>query len=217
MRTGLVGLLCLAAVAAAAAAAPARDRFDELFARTLERRHAIQSIRASFTETTTSSLLEKPIVAHGTVIAAPPARVIMTYTDPERRVVLIDGQSLVVAWPDRNRRERVDIAQTQKRIDKYFTRADASELRAMFDIGDQPDPAVPGADRVVMRPRRKQIREGLERLELWIDGTSLLLKQMKMTFPGGDTKTIALDAVTVNVPVSDATFQIRSGSDPFTR
>ena len=46
-----------------------------------------------------------------------------------------------------------------------------------------------------MRPKRKQIKEGLERLELWIDRESLLLVQMRMTFPGGDRKTIRLDDV----------------------
>ena len=60
-----------------------------------------------------------------------------------------------------------------------------------------------------MRPKRKQIREGLERLEIWIDRESLLLVQMRMTFPGGDSKTIRLDDSTVNVPVTDETFQIR--------
>jgi hypothetical protein len=47
------------------------DPFDRLFAQTLARRQSIASLRARFTETTTSSLLLKPIVAHGTVVAAP--------------------------------------------------------------------------------------------------------------------------------------------------
>jgi outer membrane lipoprotein-sorting protein len=43
----------------------------------------------------------------------------------------------------------------------------------------------------------------------WIDRESLLLVQMQMTFPGGDRKTIRRDEVTVNVPVTDETFQTR--------
>ena len=50
-----------------------------------------------------------------------------------------------------------------------------------------------------MRPKRKQIREGLERLELWIDRDTLMLAQMRMSFPGGDTKTIRLEDLAVNV------------------
>ena len=184
------------------------DLFDQLFARTLAKRESIRSIRARFTETTTSSLLEKPLVSHGTIIAAPPARVLMTYTDPERRAVAIDGKSLVVAWPDRGEREKIDISQVQKRIDQYFTHATIAQLRSMFEITAEADSSIREADRVDMRPKRKQIKEALERLELWIDRDNLLLVQMRMTFPGGDRKTIRLEDVAVNVLVADGTFQI---------
>jgi outer membrane lipoprotein-sorting protein len=189
--------------------APSGDLFDQLFARTLAKRQSIQSIRARFTETTTSSLLEKPLVSRGTVIAAPPSRVLMAYTDPERRTIAIDGKSLVVVWPDRGQRETIDISRTQKRIEQYFTQATIAQLRSMFDITAQPDTAIDQTDRVNMRPTRKQIKEGLERLELWIDRESLLLVQMQMTFPGGDRKTIRLEDVTVNVPITDETFRIQ--------
>ena len=201
-----VALLLLACSAATDAA---RDRFAEIFARTLQVRQTMHSIRARFTETTTSSLLQKPLVAHGTVLAAPPSRVLMTYTDPERRIVAIDDQSLTVSWPDRGEREAIDIRQTQKRIDQYFAHASLDALRSMFEIVVEPDAAVRGADRVDLRPKRKPIKAGLERLQLWIDRESLLLVQMQMTFPGGDTKSIRLDEVTLNVPVTDEMFRIR--------
>jgi outer membrane lipoprotein-sorting protein len=201
-------LLQLFAAAALVASQAPKDLFDQLFARTLEKRQSIHSIRARFTETTTSSLLEKPLVSHGTVIATPPARVLMTYTDPERRTIAIDSKSLVVVWPDRHEREKIDISQTQKRIDQYFTQATIGQLRSMFEITLEPDSVIRGADRVDMRPKRKQIKEGLERLEIWIDRESLLLVQLQMTFPGGDRKTIRLDDVTANVPVTDEMFQI---------
>jgi outer membrane lipoprotein-sorting protein len=204
----LLQLLAATALVASQAQAP-KDLFDRLFVRTMEKRQSIHSIRARFTETTTSSLLQKPLVSHGTVIAAPPSRVLMTYTDPERRTVAIDSKSLVVVWPDRHEREKIDITQTQKRIDQYFTQATIGQLRSLFEISAQPDPVLGETDRVDMRPKRKQIKEGLDRLEIWIDRESLLLVQLQMTFPGGDMKTIRLDDVTVNVPVTDDTFLIR--------
>lgn len=187
----------------------ANDLFTQIFNRTLVKRQSLHSIRARFTETTVSSLLEKPLVAHGTVIAAPPARVLMSYADPERRTIALDGKWLSIVWPDRNEREKIDISRIQKRIDQYFTQANLEQLRSMFDIKAEPDAAMRDADRVDMRPRRKQIKEGLERLELWIDRETLLLVQMRMTFSGGDKKTITLDDIAVNVPISDEVFHIR--------
>jgi outer membrane lipoprotein-sorting protein len=185
-----------------------KDLFDDLFARTVAKRQSIQSIRARFIETTTSTLLDKPLVSRGTLIAAPPGRVLMSYTEPERRTIAIDGRSLVVVWPDRGEREKIDISQIQKRIDQYFAQASISQLRSMFDISAAADPAMRGTDRVDMRPKRKQVKEGLERLELWIDRESLLLVQMRMTFPGGDQKTVKLEDIAVNVPVTEGTFRI---------
>lgn len=203
-------LQLLAAIAfGVSSVTPAADLFDQLFSRTHAQRQSIQSIHARFTETTTSSLLQKPIVSHGTVIAAPPARVLMSYTDPERRMIAIDARSLVVVWPDRGERERIDISQTQKRIEQYFTQATIRQLRSMFEIKAETDSTIRETDRIEMRPKRKPITEGLEGLTLWIDRTSLLLVQMQMTFPGGDRKMIRLEDIAVNVPVTDETFQIR--------
>jgi outer membrane lipoprotein-sorting protein len=199
----------MAAVLVASQAQAPKDLFDQIFARAQEKRQSIHSIRARFTETTTSGLLEKPLVSHGTVLATPPSRVLMTYTDPERRTIAIDTKSLVVFWPGRHEREAIDISQTQKRIDQYFTQAQVGQLRSMFDIAAQPDSVVRGTDRVDMRPKRRQIKEGLERLEIWIDRESLLLVQLQMTFPGGDRKTIRLDDVALNVPVTDEMFLVR--------
>ncbi len=206
MVSALIHLLVAAFVLAPAAAKD--DLFDDLFTRSVERQRSMKSIRARFTETTVSTLLEKPLVAHGTIVAAPPARVVMTYTDPEQRTLKMDGKSMLIAWPDRNERQKLDISQVQKRIDQYFTHASPDELRSMFDITAQHDPTMRDVDRVDMRPKRKQIKQGLERLELWIDTRELLLVQMQMTFPSGDRKLIKLEDISVNVPIDEETFRI---------
>jgi outer membrane lipoprotein-sorting protein len=185
------------------------DLFSHIYQRAAVKQRSMRSVRARFTETTVSSLLVKPIVAHGMVVAASPARVRMTYTDPEPKTMAIDGRSLTVLWSDRGERERIDITAIQKRIDQYFTHASIDDLRGMFDITAEPDQAIRRADRVDMRPKRKQIKQGLDRLELWIDRESDVLVQMRLTFPGGDQKTITLGDIEINVPVSDDTFQIR--------
>jgi outer membrane lipoprotein-sorting protein len=188
---------------------PSADLFSQIYKRGVARQRSLQSIRARFTETTVSSLLVKPIVAHGTVVAASPARVRMTYTDPEPKTIAMDGHSLTVMWSDRGERERIDITAIQKRIDQYFTHATIDELRGMFEITAEADQGVRHADRIDMKPKRKQIKQGLERLELWIEREGDMLVQMRMTFPGGDQNTITLEDMVVNVPVTDDTFLIR--------
>ena len=206
-----VQLLVLLSLVAPAIQAPHKpgDLFDELYSRGMARQKTLKSISASFTETTVSTLLVKPIVARGTIVAAPPARVRMTYLEPDPKTVTMDGRTLTVEWPKRGERERIDMREVQKRVDQYFTNASIGDLRKMFDITAEADPAMRRTDRIDMIPTRKQIKQGLEKLELWIDRESNLLTQLRMSFPSGDRKTITLTDLNVNVPVADDTFLIR--------
>jgi outer membrane lipoprotein-sorting protein len=183
------------------------DRFPEIYKRGAAKQRAMRSLQARFTETTTSSLLVKPIVAHGTVVAAAPARVRMTYTDPEPKILTMDGKTLTVSWPERHERQQISIVDIQKRIDHYFTSATVDELRSMFQITTQADASDRNLEVVDMKPKRKQIAEGLARLELWIDGRTDLMTRMRMTFPTGDQKTIALEDIVTDVPVTDDLFR----------
>jgi outer membrane lipoprotein-sorting protein len=183
------------------------DPFDAIYARGVAKRRGMHSLRARFTETTSSTLLTVPLVAHGIVVAASPARVRMTYTDPESKVLTIDGTTMAIVWPATKERQEIDIRESRKQIDRYFTTASADELRSLFQIAVRSDSAMRRADVVEMRPRRKQIAQGLERLELWIDRETDLLVRMRLSFPDGDQKTIALEDITPNVPVTDEMFQ----------
>ena len=126
----------------------------------------MKTLTASFVETTTSTLLTKPLRASGT---------------PGSRASLADRAALHAAGraprPDRRRhhddglavRERAqskDIGAAQKRIQKYFVDSSPDELRSHFTIA-----ARRRARRylITMVPKRKQILEGLSRLELWVD------------------------------------------------
>jgi outer membrane lipoprotein-sorting protein len=134
---------------------------------------------------------------------------LMTYTDPEAKTLTMDGKTLTVDWPGRQERQQINVTDIQKRIDHYFPRASVEELRSMFEVTAGPDTRLGHADWIEMTPKRKQIREGLERLELWVDRDSYMLVQMRMTFPGGDEKTLTLADLALNVPVTDDMFRAK--------
>lgn len=189
--------------------AGATDLFDALYERTRPQQASLQTIRAKFIETTVSTLLTKPLVARGDVIAAKPGRIRLDYSSPERKTVVIDAGRLVVLWPDRKEREELDVGQFEKRIDRYFVDRTPVELRKHFDISAAADAKVPGTYRIDMIPKRKQIKTGLSRLELWVDQERLLLTRMRMSFPGGDSKTLAFEGIELNVPLGPSAFSVK--------
>lgn len=200
---GIAMAMLAAAAAAQTPAAPPRESFDDLYRRGQQANAGIRTLTADFTESTTSSLLTRPLVARGTLTVERPSRVILRYAEPERRVVLIDGNRLTMTWPSRKLRQETDIRRAQERVQRYFVDAGAAELRREFDIEPRPDSENPGAHEVTLRPKRRQIRETLARLDLWVDPATALLTSMRMTFANGDTKTMRFERVTMN-PALDA-------------
>ena len=198
-------LLLFALIGLAAVPAPA-DLFDELFARVAPSDRAIATVRARFIETTTSALLREPLVARGTLSAERPAKLRLDYDTPERRTLIADEHQLVLDWPARGEHTVRDITQIQQRVQKYFVAKDPAQLRSHFDIRASVDATLAGTWRVEMTPRRKQIREGLTGLQIWIDQRTLFMRQMRMDFASGDTKTFALEDVQLNPALPKSLF-----------
>lgn len=201
--------LLITATIGVRAGAPA-DLFDEIYRRGQPMEQSIKTIRAHFTETTTSSLLVKPVVAEGTLLAVRPSDILLSYTKPEKKLLRIDATTLRFVWPDRTLHETRDIRESQARVQKYFVDKTPAELRRHFDITATDDKTRPGTWRLEMLPKRKQIQQGVTKIELWIDQRSTMLSTMTLTFAGGDTKTMAFTNVEMNPPITLADLALPS-------
>jgi outer membrane lipoprotein-sorting protein len=208
MCTLAVGFTRLLLHAAAADTPPAPDLFDQIYDRGRGIQTSLKTVTATFTETTTSSLLSRPLVARGTLAVERPSRIVLRYATPEARILLIDHNTMTLVWPSRGVRQQTDVTAALGRVDKYFLDKSPDELRRNFDIIATDASDRPGTWRVTMVPRRKQIQQGITRLDLWIDRTSLLLAAMRMTFPNADTKLMAFEDVVVNGPLDRSLFSV---------
>jgi outer membrane lipoprotein-sorting protein len=201
-RVGVALAVVLAALTAPVGAGAPADLFDEIYTRGQPLEQSIKTIRARFTETTTSALLVKPLAAEGTLLAVRPNDILLSYTKPERKLLRIDATTLRFVWPDKKLRESKDIRESQARVQKYFVDKTPGELRKHFTIAASVDAARPGTWRIEMLPKRKQIQQGVTKIELWIDQKSSMLSTMTLTFAGGDTKTMTFTEVEVNPPIT---------------
>jgi outer membrane lipoprotein-sorting protein len=204
---GLVG----AAIGASAERPPARagtqsESFDRLYEQGQSRNAAMKTLTARFTETTTSALLVRPLVARGTVAVERPSRVALRYSEPDTRVIVIDDKTLTTSWPSR---QTLDIGTAMNRVRKQFVNGSAADLRREFDIDDRQATDTPGTYYVSMIPKRRQIREALTRLDLWVERDSALLKSMRMTFASGETKTMTFEDVVPNATLPPDAFVAR--------
>ena len=205
-RTAAAALVALSVCGAARPAAP--DLFDEIHARMRAAEATRQTIRARFTQTTVSSLLGKPLVARGTILAKKPARLVMIYTSPAPKTIVMDGAHMVVKR-EHEPAEQTDVSEIVKKVNHYFVNAAPDDLRKSFTVRAFVDPdMVPASYQIDLVPRRKQIKQGLERLQIWISREPMLLSQIKMTFPGGDSDTVTIMDAQLNVPIPANVFDV---------
>lgn len=182
------------------------DLFDDIYARGKPIETSLKTLTARFTETSTSTLLAKPLVASGTLAVVRPSRVVLHYTVPDKRTVLIEGDVMRIVWPSRSIDRKTGIGATQRRIQQYFVDKSPAQLRSHFEIVARDVVERPGMWLVEMTPKRKQVREGLSKLELWLDHKDVLLTAMQMTFPNGDTKLMEFADVKINPPIDPSVF-----------
>jgi outer membrane lipoprotein-sorting protein len=201
-------LMLGAVTTTAQAPSPSTSSFDESYRRAQQANAALKTLTADFTESTTSSLLARPLVSHGTLAVQRPSRVILRYSEPEPRVVLIDGDRMTMTWPSQQLRQETDIKRAQSRVQRYFVQGSAEELRREFDIELRSTSERPGTQEVRLRPKRKQIRQTLTTLDLWVDPSTSLLSAMRMTFANGDTKTMTLARVVTNPALGPDAFSV---------
>ena len=187
---------------------PAEDLFDQIYRRGAPAEKTLKTVSAAFVETSTSTLLKAPQVAKGTLVGRRPDQVRLVYTGADARTVIVSGTQLAVDWPGRGIKETRDVSGTMRRAERFFVMSSPAELRKHFEIVAIDAPDRTGAWRVTFTPKRKPMREGVARVHLWIDQTSLVLHALKMEYPGGDTRLMEFSDVRINPPVDGSAFAV---------
>jgi outer membrane lipoprotein-sorting protein len=206
-------IACVLLFCAASTSVPASqssDPLDDLFRRARPVQAALKTLTASFTETSVSTLLREPVVATGTLVAAMPLRVVMEYKLPTPKTVALDQRWMVIAWANRTDFEKINIARSAAPRSEIL-RGRLSEAVARQFHGHSDLRTVDGdAYRLDLVPKRKQISEGVTRIQIWIDRGSLMMTKMALSFAGGDSKTLELRDIKINPAIDESAFALLS-------
>jgi outer membrane lipoprotein-sorting protein len=179
------------------------------------RQRDVASLRAAVVQRKRHPLLKDEVVTEGSLIVKRPDRVRWEMTRPERAIVVIEGNTLLVYHPERGEAERRDLR------DDFGTRAAAEFLTAGFGL------AVEDLER---RFRVDVYREGgwlrfwLTPKSAWVakvitevvitqeDGDALPRRIVVVGAKGDRTETLLTD-VTLNAPLPADAFALRLGPD----
>jgi outer membrane lipoprotein-sorting protein len=208
-RAASAVLAILLLLSSGSPSAQTTDLFDEIYRRGQTFEQGLRTVTARFIETSTSRLLKQPLVASGVLaVDRQSSKIVLHYQQPDARTILIDGNTMRMAWPSRDLSQKKDIGTTMGRIQKYFVGASPRELRSHFDIVANVDPTSPVHWLVQMTPTRRQIKEGIARIDLRIAQENSMLTSMTITFPNGDVKAMTFTDLVTNQPLHGSLFEL---------
>ena len=219
-RIAVLAVVALSLGMVRASAAPAGvplqgDERARAIAELQARQREVNTFRAAVAQRKRHPLLKGEVVTEGTLMFRRPNRLRWEMAAPERLIVAIDGQMLVIYHPDRKEAERRDLR------DDFGSRAavdfmaagmsfDVAEMEKRFQVAVYRDD---GRLSLVLTPRSRWIARAIASVTITQVDADPLPRQIVVVGQKGDrTETTLLQAV-VNPPLAEDAFVLRLGPE----
>ena len=168
--------------------------------------HGLQSLQSDFTQTRHLSYLENAERSAGKLYFKSPGKIRWEYQSPTEYVVIFDGQTMHTIEDDRTK--TVDLA-TNRRMkglsDLLLGTVQEGNMldEGRFNITYHREKADYVA---ILQPKEAALRKYIQQVELTFDSSNLLLKQVLLTDPAGDSTQLAFTNQRKNAPIDAVNF-----------
>jgi len=211
-RIAMATLALACAAFAVVAAAPANAPADPALAAVLEKfdgvQDSIRTLSAEFTWTTTSELLEDPIVSRGRLYLTKPNSIRWEFTTPEAMSFVVAKDEYIGYFPARKTAERRDFHRWSEKLFRYFGIGQGSEeLSQVYDIAIGTSD-VAGTDVLVLEPRKRRARKRIEELRIYVDRNSGLPVRIVSTGAEGGSREIRFHDIKVNPDLAAGLYEV---------
>lgn len=183
---------------------------EEVLARFDDRQKATNTLVASFTEHKELKLLENPVVSQGEFVYTRPNQVRWEYFEPDRKVFIITEDKYTAYYPALKRAEEVPIKRfIGKRLFRFLGVGQSIEdLGKYYDFALADESDVPETYLLLLKPRKKKLRDRVAEMKIWVDGESFLPIRLQYVEADGDTTLLAFTGMQLNIEVSASRFQL---------
>ena len=202
----LVLLLCCAAGFAQRTALTAGES-AALKAKITANTRSMQSLQSDFAQTRQLSYLESPIRSTGKLYFKAPGKIRWEYMSPASHVIIFDGHTMHTIENGRTKTTNLATNRQMKGLnDLLAASVQGGNMldESRFDITYYRDKSNYAA---VLVPKDKGLGRYIQQVELTFDRTTLLLTEVTLTDPAGDSTELAFANQQKNTSVPDATFE----------
>lgn len=139
------------------------------------------------------------------------------YEKPETKTLLIDGGKVLIYEPKIKRLQEVDLGKNRAQAEFLLTGVGQSSesLTNSYDVRFLKEETVSGAKTSLLelKPKSEKVSSMFSVILLWIDHTSGLPIQTRLTESSGDYLTLLLENIKINPKLSDKLFKLNLPSD----
>ena len=140
-------------------------------------------------------------------------RMLVNLTQPDPKTVALQGRKLEVYYPKMQVVDEFDVGKSRELLDQFFlmgfgtSRADLLSAYTIRLVG--PD-TVDGqkTQRLELIPKSKEVRQHLNKLELWISEGGYPIQQ-KFYLPGGDYMLVTYSEMKINPDLPEAALKLQ--------
>lgn len=168
---------------------------------------SLESLQSDFTQTKKLSYMDEAIRSTGKLYFKAPGKIRWEYLSPTNYAVIFDGQTMHTIAGGRTKSTNLAANRRMQGLNDLL----AGSLQGgdmldenRFDITYYRDKTDYVA---ILIPKDKGLSRHIRQVELTFNGTSLLLTQVTLTDPAGDSTQLAFANQRKDVPIADTIFQ----------
>lgn len=173
----------------------------------------VTALSARFVERKEIGLLKNTVVQQGHFYHTKPDKFLWEYTEPEPKMLLMNGKLLVAYYPEQKQAEEIH-TRLSRRLVKYFGLGQVfADLQNYYDLKLAPDADIPGTRAIVMTPTKKALAKRLLEVRLWIDEKDQQVRQLEYREQDGDRTLFTFSDITVNPAIAQSRYEIDLPTD----
>jgi outer membrane lipoprotein carrier protein len=195
-------LLCLPALARAQAS-PLVQKIEALYSRA-------ESLHARFQIETVNQAIGEPEIEKGEIFVSRPNRMRWQYSDPQGKLVLLDGTYQWMYLPEEGQAFRGEQTQTSSELTLTLL-ADPGTLQKRFEIREQPAPQEPGAAvaHSWLRLEPREAQQDFDHVVLGVDPASGQVLAMDIVDKFKNTTKIRFSGIEFNPRLSPKLYELK--------
>lgn len=183
------------------------EKSAALKARITANTQRLQSLQSDFTQTKQLSYMDDAIRSKGKLYFKAPAQIRWEYVSPTNYVIIFNGQTMHTTEGGRTKTINLGANRRLKGLDDLLTGSlqGGNMLdESRFDISYYHEKAGYIA---VLIPKDSGLSKYIRQVELTFDETTLLLTQVTLTDPAGDSSRLTFNNQRKNTPILDTMFR----------